>query len=352
MVSPAALAGRTASLWRYRELLPLAAEAEPVTLGEGWTPLIPAERVAKQVGLRQLWIKDESQNPTGTFKARGMSMAVSLAKQLGATKLAAPSAGNAGGALAAYAAGAGLECHLFMPRDTPSANVLECRATGAQVSLIDGLITDCGREVARRKDVEGWFDVSTLKEPYRLEGKKTMGYELAEQLQWNLPEVIIYPTGGGTGLIGMWKAFEEFERLGWIDSRRPKMVAVQAEGCRPIVTAFERGTQFAEEHPNASTKASGLRVPQAIGDFLILEVIRNSHGRAIAVSDQAMIDAALELGRLTGIFVAPEGGACYAGLKHLIDQRWLRAEDRVVLLNTGTGLKYGECFETVGREFI
>src|ERR687894_463428 len=257
-----------------------------VSLGEGWTPLLRAARLGERVGLSELYVKDESQNPTQSFKARGMAAAVSMAKELGARKLAVPSAGNAAGALAAYAARAGLESFIFMPKDTPRANVVECEQTGAHVTLMDGLITDCGAEVGRRKEAEGWFDVSTLKEPYRVEGKKTLGYEVAEQLNWELPDVIIYPTGGGTGLIGMWKAFAEMEEMGWIDGRRPRMVTVQAAGCAPIVRAFESGERFAEEFPDAATAASGLRVPKAIGDFMILDALRASDGVAVAVTDE------------------------------------------------------------------
>ena len=282
------LAGRRSDLWRYREVLPVENDDNIVSLGEGFTPLLRAERLGNRLGVDRLYIKDESQNPTQSFKARGMSAAVSMAKELGAKKLAAPSAGNAAGALAAYAARAGLECFIFMPRDTPRANVVECEQTGAHVTLMDGLITDCGAEVARRKDDEGWFDVSTLKEPYRVEGKKTLGYELAEQLDWNLPDVIVYPTGGGTGLIGMWKAFDEMEQMGWIGSKRPRMVTVQAGGCAPIVRAFEEGKRFAEEFANANTLASGLRVPRAIGDFMILDALRESGGTAVAVTDEEL----------------------------------------------------------------
>src|SRR5882724_10792525 len=280
------LAGRRADLWRYREVLPVESDDNIVSLGEGWTPLLAAPRLGKQIGMGELYIKDEGQNPTQSFKARGMAAAVSMARELGATKLAVPSAGNAAGALAAYAARAGVECFIFMPRDTPRANVVECEQTGAHVTLMDGLITDCGAEVGRRKEVEGWFDVSTLKEPYRVEGKKTLGYELAEQFNWELPEVIIYPTGGGTGLIGMWKAFAEMERMGWIGTKRPRMFTVQATGCQPIVRAFESGEKFAAEHIGAQTKASGLRVPKAIGDFIMLDALRQSHGGAIAVPDE------------------------------------------------------------------
>ncbi|HEY2801755.1 MAG TPA: threonine synthase [Chthoniobacterales bacterium] len=272
------LSGREKSLWRYREVLPLPDVVEPVSLGEGGTPLLQAKRWGESIGLANVWIKDEAQNPTQSFKARGMTTAVSMAKHLGAKKLAVPSAGNAGGALAAYAARAGIEAHIFMPADTPSANVIECRETGAHVTLVDGLITDCGAEIARRKDAEGWFDVSTLKEPYRVEGKKTLGYELAEQNDWQLPDLVLYPTGGGTGLIGMWKAFAEMETLGWIGKERPRMYSVQAAGCAPIVRALEAGAEGAEEFPNAHTKASGLRVPKAVGDFLMLRILRESNG--------------------------------------------------------------------------
>ena len=268
------LTSREKSLWRFRELLPLPLTVEPVSLGEGGTPLLRATRFGEKIGAPNLWIKDESQNPTQSFKARGMAVAVSMAKYLGATKLAVPSAGNAGGALAAYAARAGLEAHIFMPRDTPRANIIECRELGAHVTLIDGLITDCGAEIARRKNAEGWFDMSTLKEPYRVEGKKTLGYELAEQFDWKLPDVILYPTGGGTGLIGMWKAFDEMEALGWIGAKRPRMFSVQASGCAPIVRAFEAGDSAAAEFPDAHTIASGLRVPKAVGDFLMLKILQ------------------------------------------------------------------------------
>jgi len=337
-----ALRAREKSLWRYRELLPLPKNAEPISLGEGGTPLLRAKTFADDV---DLWIKDESLNPTQSFKARGMSVAVSMAKYLGAKKLAVPSAGNAGGALAAYAARAGLEAHIFMPRDTPRANIIECRELGAHVTLIDGLITDCGAEIARRKEKEGWFDLSTLKEPYRIEGKKTLGYEIAEQLNWKLPDVILYPTGGGTGLIGMWKAFDEMETLGWIDSKRPRMFSVQASGCAPIVHAFEAGEKFAAEFRNAQTVASGLRVPKAIGDFLMLRILRDSNGGAIAVNDDEMIRMVREVGSKEGLFVAPEGAACFAALKTLRASGKIDANERVVIFNTGSGIKYLECFE-------
>ncbi len=337
-------ATREKSLWRYRELLPLPLEVEPVSLGEGGTPLLRARHFGQDFGLTNLWIKDEGQNPTQSFKARGMSVAVSMAKYLGATKLAVPSAGNAGGALAAYAARAGVEAHIFMPNDTPQANVVECRETGAHVTLVDGLITDCGAEIARRKEKEGWFDVSTLKEPYRVEGKKTLGYEIAEQLDWELPDVILYPTGGGTGLIGMWKAFEELESLGWIGPKRPRMFSVQASGCAPIVKAFEAGATSAEEFPNAHTQASGLRVPKAVGDFLMLKILRDSHGGAIAVEDEEMINATREVGAAEGIFVAPEGAACFVALRKLVAAGKIELDQRVVVFNTGSGIKYLECY--------
>ena len=339
------LLGRRSDMWRYREVLPVEQEKNIVSLGEGWTPLLKAPRLADKLEMSgDLLIKDESQNPTQSFKARGMATGVSMAIELGVKKLAVPSAGNAAGALAAYAARAGLEAHIFMPRDTPRANIVECEQTGAHVTLMDGLITDCGAEIARRKDAEGWFDVSTLKEPYRVEGKKTLGYELAEQLDWNLPDVIIYPTGGGTGLIGMWKAFEEMETMGWIGSQRPRMVSVQSSGCAPIVRAFEEGKRFADEFPNAATIASGLRVPRAIGDFMILDAIRTSGGTAIAVSDEELLAAVSEIGACEGLFCAPEGAACLPALRQLLEKGEIKIEDRVVLFNTGAGVKYLESF--------
>src|SRR5436190_2702744 len=339
------LATRDKSLWRYREVLPLPDDVAPVSLGEGGTPLLRAQQFANDV---ELWIKDESLNPTQSFKARGMSVAVSMAKYLGATKLAVPSAGNAGGALAAYAARAGLEAHIFMPRDTPRANIIECRELGAHVTLIEGLITDCGAEIARRKTNEGWFDMSTLKEPYRVEGKKTLGYELAEQCAWQLSDVILYPTGGGTGLIGMWKAFDEMETLGWIGKKRPRMFAVQATGCAPIVRAFEAGEKIAAEFPDARTVATGLRVPKAIGDFLILNILCQSNGGAIAVTDEEMIRSAREVGSTQGLFVCPEGGACFAALKLLFHAGKIAPGEHVVIFNTGSGIKYLECYEHRG----
>ena len=334
-VSPTGLRGRTCSMWRYAELLP---DAEPVSLGEGFTPLLVSREYAK------VFIKDEGLNPTGSFKARGLSAAVTMAKHFGLKKLAIPSAGNAAGALAAYAAAAGLEAHIFMPYDTPKLNVIECRELGARVQLIDGLITDCAAQIARRKTQEDWFEMSTLKEPYRLEGKKTLGYELAEQLGWWLPDVILYPTGGGTGLIGMWKAFEEMEALGWIEAKRPRMYSVQASGCAPIVRAFEAGADHAVEFPNAQTRASGLRVPKAIGDFLMLRILRDSGGGAIAIDDDEMIRVTREVGGAEGLFIAPEGAACFAALRSLIDSGTIKVDEQVVVFNTGSGIKYLECY--------
>jgi threonine synthase len=328
------LRGRIASLWRYREVLP---DCEPVSLGEGFTPLLDAPRLGEN-----WFIKDEGVNPTASFKARGMSLAVSMSKKFGIRKLAVPSAGNAGGALAAYAARAGLEAHIYMPADTPEACVLECRMHGANVVLWDGLINDCAAEIGRRKESEGWFDLSTLKEPYRIEGKKTMGYELAEQFDWKLPDVVLYPTGGGTGLIGMWKAFEEMEQMGWIGSERPRMVSVQAEGCAVLAGPFERGDRFAELVPNAHTVASGLRVPRAIGDFIMLDLIRESGGLAMTVADIEMVEAAKTMAREAGVYGSPEGGAALAAAFTLRERGFIQAQDRVVIFNTGSGVKYAE----------
>lgn len=338
------LASRESTLWRYREVLPVDKDENILCLGEGMTPLIQAERTGNHLGLKNLLIKDESLNPTASFKARGMAVAISMAKELGAKKLAVPSAGNAAGALAAYAAKAGLPAYIFMPQDTPRANIIECQQMGANVTLIDGLITDCGKIVAERKEAEGWFDVSTLKEPYRVEGKKTMGYEVAEQMQWQLPDVILYPTGGGTGLIGMWKAFDEMEQMGWIDSHRPRMVSVQAEGCAPVVQAFEAGLTVGADIANAHTVASGLRVPKAVGDFIMLDIIRKSGGTAIAVTDEELIAGTKEFSTLEGMFVAPEGGALLPALKKMLDAKMVDKDERIVLFNTGSGLKYLEVF--------
>lgn len=334
------LKGRAASMWRYAEVLPVRDPAYIVSLGEGWTPLVEARRLGEAIGCPRTFIKDESLNPTGSFKARGLSAAVSRAWELGAASLAIPSAGNAAGALSAYAAAAGLPAYVFMPSDVPASFRVECAALGAHVTLIDGLITDCGAAVRKGAAQHGWFDVSTLKEPYRLEGKKTMGYELAEQMNWRLPDVIIYPTGGGTGLVGMWKAFGEMEQLGWIGPERPRMVSVQSTGCAPMVRAFDRGDEFAEPWQNAKTVADGLRVPAAVGDFLILRALRESGGTAIAVSDQEMLDYARVMGSHTGIFPAPEGAACLAAQVSLLEEGWIGPDETVVLFNTGTGLKY------------
>lgn len=339
------LKNRQPSLWRYAEVLPVESAENVVSFGEGFTPLLKAEKLAATLQVKlNLFIKDESVNPTQSFKARGMSAAVSMAKELGVKKVAAPSAGNAAGALAAYASRAGMESFLFMPRDTPRANIVECEQTGANVTLVDGLITDCGKIVAERKDAEGWFDVSTLKEPYRVEGKKTMGYELAEQLDWQMPDTILYPTGGGTGLIGMWKAFDEMEKMGWIGEKRPRMVSVQSIGCAPIVKAFHEGEVFAAEFPDAATVASGLRVPKAIGDFLILDALHKSGGSAVAVTDEELIAAVGEIGAAEGLFCAPEGAACLPALRKMIEQNLVEENETVVIFNTGAGVKYLEAF--------
>jgi threonine synthase len=332
------LEGQT--LWRYHAMLPVQSPAGVVSLGEGMTPLLRAERLGKRLGLNHLYIKDESLNPTGSFKARGLALAIARAAELGVTRVAIPSAGNAGGATAAYAARAGLESYVFMPRDVPHAFIIECQINGAHVELVDGLITDAGRRVAAGRDEYGWFDLSTLKEPYRVEGKKTMGYEVAEQFDWELPQVIIYPTGGGTGLIGMWKSFDEMEALGWIDSHRPRLVSVQAAGCAPIVRAFESGATRAEPWQNAATMAAGLRVPSAVGDALMLRALRESEGTAVAVSEAEILWGVKEIGQSEGLFVCPEGGAALAGLRRLVEQGWIDREERVVLFNTGSGLKY------------
>jgi len=320
-------------MWRYRELLP---DVEPVTLGEGLTPMLASRKRPN------VWIKDEGANPTGSFKARGLCMAVTMARHYGLKKLAIPSAGNAAGALAAYAAAAGIEANIFMPKDVPEANLVECKAYGANVTLVDGLISDCARIVGERKQAEGWFDISTLKEPFRVEGKKTMGLEVAEQLGWRLPDAIFYPTGGGVGLIGMWKAFEELEQLGWLSSgaKRPKMVAIQASGCAPIPKAFEEGKKVSEAWKDAHTFASGLRVPKAHGDYLILDFVRRSGGTAIAISDEDMLASLLEWSREEGIFLCPEGAAATAAYDKLLASGFLKPSDEVVIFNTGTGLKY------------
>jgi threonine synthase len=336
---PEALAGRDPTMWRYAEVLPVRDAAFRLTLGEGLTPLLAAPRLAARLGLKRVWLKDEGQNPTGSFKARGLAMAVARAWELGVREVALPSAGNAGSAAAAYAAAAGLSCHVVVPADTPRVIVEEIRALGADLQLIDGLITDAGARVAEGAAAHGWFDLSTLKEPYRVEGKKTMGYELYEQLG-RLPDVIIYPTGGGTGLVGMWKAFAEMEQLGWIGAERPRMISVQAAGCAPIVRAWETGQRSAEPWTDAHTYASGLRVPRAVGDFLILDAVCASEGSAIAVSDEAMRSAVDAVGAATGIFAAPEGGAVAAAVPLLLERGMLDADEETVLFITGSGLKY------------
>jgi threonine synthase len=332
-------------MWRYAPVLPPLAE-HVVSLGEGWTPLIRTRRLGARIGAESLWVKDEGLNPTGSFKARGLACAISMCVELGIKKVAIPSAGNAASALAAYAAAAGIESHIFMPRDVPQANYLECKAYGANVTLVDGLISDCGKIVATRGPEEGWFDVSTLKEPYRIEGKKTMGYEVAEQMDWEIPDAIFYPTGGGVGLIGMWKAFQEMELLGWIGGKRPKMISVQAEGCAPIVRAFEANEPRSTFFENAHTVAAGLRVPKALGDFLVLEGVRASGGTALAVSDDEMLEAGIQLASDEGIYAAPEGAACVAAAQKLLASGFLKATDRMVLYNTGSGLKYPEAYST------
>ena len=339
------LRAAAATMWRYEPVLP-ASEAEAVSLGEGWTPLIRAEKLGREIGADRLWIKDEGQNPTDSFKARGLCCAVTMARKLGAKKLAIPSAGNAASALSAYAAAAAIEANIFMPSDVPQVNFVECKAYGANVTLVDGLISDCGRIVAERKVREGWFEVSTLKEPYRIEGKKTMGYEVAEQFGWHLPDAILYPCGGGVGLIGMWKAFDELEKLGWIGNKRPKMISVQATGCAPITRAFERHADASDFWHDANTVAAGLRVPKALGDFLVLRALRESNGTAISVSDEDMLDAGQELAAAEGIFPAPEGGACVAAVRELLRTGFLKREEEIVIFNTGSGLKYLEAYST------
>jgi threonine synthase len=333
-------------MWRYEEVLP---GAPRVTLGEGTTPLLHADRLGERMGLSQLFIKDEGINPTSSFKARGLSAAVTMARALGAKTLALPTAGNAGGAAAAYAAKAGLGCVIAMPADTPIANIVECRAFGADVRLIDGLISDCGRYIAENKSREGWFEVSTLKEPYRIEGKKTMGYELWEEFSGKLPDVIVYPTGGGVGLIAMWKAFEELEIMGRIGMERPRMIAAQAAGCAPIVKAFEQHRESSEFFANAATLASGLRVPKPLGDFLILEDLYASRGEAVAATDDELLAACRLMAALEGVFPAPEGGAGLAAVQKLVEQKKITADETVVLFNTGSGYKYAEAWQAALR---
>src|ERR1017187_5902672 len=333
------------SMWRCAPVLP-PAETSVVTLGEGMTPLIRARRLGARLGAQDLWIKDDGLNPTGSFKARGLACAVSMAVELGVKKMAIPSAGNAASALAAYAAAAGIEAHIFMPRDVPQANYIECQAFGAFVTLVDGLIGDCAKLVAAGAAGHGWDDVSTLKEPYRIEGKKTMGYEVAEQMGWELPDAIFYPTGGGVGMIGMRKAFDEMEKLGWIGSRRPKMIAVQADGCQPVVRAYLENEPRSRFWEGAHTLASGLRVPKPLGDFLVLNAVRESGGTAIAVSDEDMLQAGVHMASDEGIFAAPEGAACVDAAARLLRSRFLKSSDRIVIYNTGSGLKYPEAYST------
>ncbi|GAB4205829.1 MAG: threonine synthase [Roseiflexaceae bacterium] len=347
-LTPKALRERRPSLWRYREVLPVRDPARIADLGEGWAPLVHAARLGAQIGCPATYIKDESLNPTGSFKARGQAVAVSRAAELGATAVAVPSAGNAAGAMSAYAAALGLPAYVFMPADVPLAFRAECRALGAEVTLVDGLINDCGVRVREGAAQGRWFDLSTMREPYRVEGKKTMGYELAEQLGWRLPDVIIYPTGGGTGLIGMWKAFDEMEQLGLIGPARPRMVCVQSSGCAPIVRAFDAGEEHAPLWQGAHTVADGLRVPVAIGDFLIIRALRASGGTALTVDDAEMLRFSTVMGAATGIFPAPEGGACLAAQVALLERGWITAGETVVLFNTGTGLKYAHLWEERG----
>ena len=341
-----ALKTRPETLWRYRELLPYHHESEFVSLGERMSPLLACQRLGERLGLRNLWIKDESQLPTGSFKSRGLTMAITMARHFGVTRVALPTAGNAGGAAAAYAARAGMECFVFMPEDTPVINQLECRLYGAHAYRVNGLINDCGRLVREGKAAMDWFDLSTLKEPYRIEGKKTMGLELAEQCDWKLPDVILYPTGGGTGLIGMWKAFEELREMGWFESETmPRLVAVQSEGCAPIVRAFDQGQRFAEPFPNASTMASGIRVPVAVGDFMILDAIRASRGRAIAVEEKRIREWMQLATASEGIPVCPESAACVGAAQMLAADGWIGASERVVIFNTGAVQKYVEAIQ-------
>ncbi|TET36670.1 MAG: threonine synthase [Planctomycetota bacterium] len=339
------IAVRKPDMWRYRELLPVRDRRFVLSLGEGFTPLLPAKRLGDSIGIKNLLIKEEGLNPTGSFKARGMSAAISRAFELGVKELSIPSAGNAAAAACAYAALAGMRSHVYMPADAPKSFATECKALGANVELVDGLIGDCGRIAAEGVKKFARFDMSTLKEPYRIEGKKTMGYELAEQMDWRLPDVIIYPTGGGTGLIGMWKAFDEMERLGWIEGERPRMVSVQSDGCAPIVKAFHNGDEFAETWPDAKTIADGIRVPAAIGDFLMLEALRESAGTAVAVSDGEIVDAMRAISRTEGIIACPEGASTFAALKRLNKNGWIRKDEITVLFNTGTGAKYTHLLE-------
>jgi len=328
------------TLWRYKEMLPIKSDKFILSMGEGFTPLLRANSLSDEIGFENLYIKEEGVNPTTSFKARGLCVAVSKAFELGVKEVSIPSAGNAAGAMSAYAALAGMKSFVYMPKSVPRPFIAECKALGAEIKLVDGLITDCGKAAAEDVKKYGRFDISTLKEPYRIEGKKTMGYEIAEQFNWELPDVLIYPTGGGTGLIGMWKAFDELEKLGWINSKRPRMVTVQSTGCAPMVKAFNEGKEFAVHWQNASTVADGLRVPSAVGDFLILRALRESNGTAVAVPDEEMIEGIKTVGRTQGLFISPEGGATYAAFVKLLNEGWIGDDEKVVLFNTGSGHKY------------
>jgi threonine synthase len=344
-VKPEMIAQRSPDMWRYREFLPVRDDQHVISLGEGFSPLLRSDRLASAIGFENVWLKDESQLPTGSFKARGLSMAVSRASELGIKRVAIPSAGNAGAALAAYAARAGIEAYVFMPQDAPGANKTEVQIFGARGYLVNGLITDCAAMVRDGLSRMNWFDMSTFKEPYRVEGKKTMGFEVAEQFGWVLPDVIIYPTGGGTGLVGMWKAFQELQHIGWIEKRMPRMVSVQAEGCAPIVKAFRENKAEAEAWNEASTVAAGIRVPAVLADSLILSILRESNGTAVAVSDSELLECVQSLGRTEGVFASPEGAATVAALRHLVRAGWIKKGERVVLFNTGSGLKYTDQFD-------
>ncbi len=344
-LKPSDLMEREPTMWRYRELLPLRSDTYKLSLGEGFTPFIHARRLGQELNFANLYIKDEGMNPTGSFKARGLGMAVSRAFELGVEAVSIPTAGNAGCAMCAYAALAGMKAYVFMPKDVPKPFINECQVLGAEVTLIDGLITDCGKAAAAGVKTHGRFDVSTLKEPYRIEGKKTMGYEIAEQMNWTLPDVIIYPTGGGTGLVGMWKAFSEMGILGWIGPKRPRMVTVQSDGCAPMVKAFHEGKEFAEPWPKAKTIADGMRVPAAVGDFLILRALRESGGTAVDVPDSEILNGTYLLGKTQGLWPAPEGGATVAAFLKLRDRGWIKDDETVVLFNTGNGAKYSSVWD-------
>ncbi len=343
---PDYLGGRRADMWRYHEVLPAPSEADVVSLGEGLTPLVAAEWLGARLGLPRLFIKDEGKNPTGSFKARGMSTAITMARHLGVKEVAIPTAGNAGGAAAVYASRARMGAHVFLPEDAPGVHKVECVMAGANVTEVRGTIYHCGAIVAKQGPEKGWFDLSTFKEPYRLEGKKTMAYELFEQLGGELPDVVVYPTGGGTGLVAMWKAFEEMETMAWIGSERPRMIAVQAEGCAPLVKAFKEGKEKAELWENPDTRVSGLRAPKMLADFLCLRALRESGGSAVAVSDEAIFEAQREAGNAEGLFMCPEGAACIAALGDLRDRGTIRFKDRVVVFNTATGFKYSDLVST------